>query len=324
MEDLKPWNAPDFTVASDSARRARYRALQSWYRTEVLRVPPGTATVKSKNGKERVITPGNMLPEDEAKPGRKGLNFLGRDVADYVEQRAAEALAEGMTLEPTRLYRNMLSSMPLCFNLFGWLRGHPAKAAAALGDVLSLDIARIRDVKVEWAPRPALLGDRTAFDAYVEYETRSGEPGFLGVETKYTEPFSREEYPRAAYEPLTQEPASGFKQGAAGELEKRTTNQLWRNTLLAFALRRKLGWRLGHAVVLSCEGDAGAAAAIEGISKCHQRPDEILRAGTLEDLVHALKRHPAMAERAIAFERRYLDLSPVRAAWEPRPPTVST
>ena len=30
------WDDPSFTIASDPARRARYRRLQSWYRQTVL------------------------------------------------------------------------------------------------------------------------------------------------------------------------------------------------------------------------------------------------------------------------------------------------
>ena len=138
-----------------------------------------------------------MLPAD-TEAVRRGLNFLTPGVASYAEERIQGVRRAAGTLDADRLRRNMLSSMPLCFNLFGFLRLHRDLAAQVLGQVLNLDIARLDDgdgiagIEVEWAPpRARHLGDRTAFDAVVAYRTGDGRRGFLGVETKYTEPFGR-------------------------------------------------------------------------------------------------------------------------------------
>jgi hypothetical protein len=68
--------------------------------------------------------------------------------------------------------------------------------------VLAVDIVTIEEVLVEHAPpaAKAMLGDRTAFDAFLLSTTSTGGKGFLGVETKYTEPFSPTRYPASRYQ----------------------------------------------------------------------------------------------------------------------------
>jgi len=291
------WNDTVFRVTSDSRWRAQYRLLQSWYRETVLNEPPDLGT----NG--RLV--GNMLT---AAAGAAGRNFLSTDIAAYVEKRIPEVQSANGTIEEKRLRQNMLSSQPLCFNLFGHLRQHPLEAAALLNRALGLEIAQVERIEVEWAPVEG-IDDRTAFDAFVEYRTNSGELGFLGVETKYTEPFSATEYVSKIYTSVTE--SSGlFRAGAAEKLKGSTTNQLWRNTMLALQARRG-GFAKGHVVVVACKEDRTAKAAVRGVREQLFAPDDLVREVSLEGLVeHALKR-PALAEWANAFQRRYLDLRPV-------------
>jgi hypothetical protein len=191
------WYDPGLQVPSDPPRRASYRALQSWYRETVLGVEPGW------HPSGRLL--GSLLPKPRE---LDGLNFLDAQIAGYAKRRAWQVQQDGGTLEVGRLRRNMLSSMPLCFNLFGKLHAERSAAAKALSAVLGLDIADIDEVLVEHAPPAAkqLLGDRTAFDAFLTYTTATGAKGFVGVETKYTEPFSRG---RARHQPAVAQRAAG-------------------------------------------------------------------------------------------------------------------
>ena len=288
------WNDLSLEVPSDTAWRAQYRRLQSWYRETVLRTPPGA----DRGG----ITRANMLPAD-AVAKNPGLNFLDEEIAAYARKRRP---SDG------RLRRNMLSSMPLCFNLFGALRRHPTAAARGLGSVLDLDIKEILEIEIEWAPDPdAHLGDLTAFDAFVRYRTGGGRHAFLGVETKYTEPFSPGRYTSERYDALTRDPASGFRPGAERRLAGSATNQLWRNALLAHSLRSTGEFDEGRVVVLSCRGDAGAERAIAGLSAELRDPPALLRSATYEELVAAFDSEPELSSWAADFRRRYLDLTPV-------------
>ena len=305
------WNDPQLEVKRDNKRQAEYRRLQSWYRETVLEASPGA---DQKN-----VTRANMLRKEDVERN-PGLNFLDDDIASYAVERAGQVKDEGGTIDRDRLMRNMLSSMPLCFNLFGYLRRHPVEAAQGLSAVLDLDIAEILDMVVEWAPDPdAHLGDRTAFDAFVRYRTSDGRQAFLGVETKYTESFSPKPYDSERYDDITEESASGFKSGAADHLRKSETNQLWRNALLVCSLRSKGEsggtpdeFDDGHVVVLSCEGDPGAERAIKGLESQLHQPSSLLRAATYEELMSKFADMANLRSWAGEFQRRYLDLSPVR------------
>lgn len=296
------WNDPSLTVRSDLPWQAQYRRLQSWYRETVLGLPPGMDI--------RGIARGNMLPA-EAVARNPGLNFLDEDITAY----AYERMAGGGTIDRDRLKRNMLSSMPLCFNLFGALRRHPAAAARGLGGVLDLDIDEILEIEVEWAPDPSThLGDRTAFDAFVDYRTVRGRRAFLGVETKYIEdPFGeRKSYTSARYTAVTNDPASGFKPGAHRRLADPATNQLWRNALLAHSLRSTHEFDDGHMVVLSCTGNESVPAATEALARELHDPTQLLRSALYEDLIATLANEPELSSWAAKFRRRYLDPSPIR------------
>ena len=301
--DYVSWDDPSFTVKSDTRWRAGYRRLQSWYREKVLDVPPGIG--------HGGVPHGNMLPAS-AVAEKPGLNYLSDAITDYARIRAGEVRAEGGTLALDRLSRNMLSSMPLCFNLFGALREWPDAAAQALSATLDLDIKTVFNIVVEWAPDPELhLRDRTAFDAIVRYVTGDGRPAFLGIETKYTEPFSPQKYCSDRYVELTEDSDAGFKEGAWERLKGSATNQLWRNALLTHSLRRTSEYDRGHVVVVSCEGDSAAQRAIAGVNCELRDPPSLLRCTTYEALVDVLVCIPKASCWAKKFRRRYLDLSPV-------------
>jgi hypothetical protein len=159
---------------------------------------------------------------------------------------------------------------------------------------------------VEWTPEGAHpLGDRTAFDAHVEYLTSDGKLGVLGIETKYTEPFSREEYDRDSYRQWTTV-ANGFLPGAAEVLKSSSTNQLWRNLLLVMAVRDAGRFDYGHVVVMALAGDKGAESALEGVRGQLQVPQDCVRDVTLEALVEAALDEPGLRSWAERFRLRYL------------------
>src|SRR5215213_6649233 len=106
-------------VASDNAVTRRERRRQSAYREEMLKLPPGTA----RDGR----TLGNYLPADDRRS-----NFLSPEAADYAAARVDVVRSEGGQLEQTRLFTNMLSSMPLCFSVFGHLRAQSEASVALL------------------------------------------------------------------------------------------------------------------------------------------------------------------------------------------------
>lgn len=294
------WADPRLKIASDSARTGRYRTLQSWYREEVLGLPPG------RDRRGRVIA--SMLPQ-EALAERPGLNFITPEAIAYAGERAREVLRTGGTLDDDRLRRNMLSSMPMCFNIFGSLRDHP-ELGVLLSEAFELDVASIDGVECEWAPeRTAHLNDRTAFDAFVTYKDRSGRRCFLAIETKYTEPFSQKEYDSQLYREVTA--GSGyFREGASEHLIGRATNQMWRMTMLAASMLHRGDFEGGAVAVLSLADDRHARTAVEGV-RAQVVDESFVKFVSLEDLVEVASHHDSLRKWSNDFATRYLDLTPV-------------
>ncbi len=115
----------------------------------------------------------------------KGLNFLTAGIHAAAKHR----IAEGVGVEPFRCTHNLLSSQPMCFNLFGPFVDDPQLALAMLQPLLPVAATEITCVRIEYAPAPAseYLNDRTAFDAFIEFRDENGELAFVGVETKPTD-----------------------------------------------------------------------------------------------------------------------------------------
>ena len=175
---------------SDDAFTRRMRLHQSWYRDRVLRVPYGTGP---DSGFKTFF--GNMLTEKSA---NAGLNFLSPGIFAMAKQRIGEG---GSGVQSFRLLRNMLSSQPMCFNLFGELALDLGNATELVQTLWGASVSHVMCIRFEWVPKPAAeyLGDRTTFDAFIEYETDDGQMGFIGIETKLSEPFSQEKYDRREY-----------------------------------------------------------------------------------------------------------------------------
>lgn len=295
---------------TESDRLRAYRALQSRYRDEVLCVSPGLHGVRPGSG----LLVGSELPEDAA---REGLNFLHSEIATYAWERAEVLKRRGATLGFGRLERSMLSSMPLCFNLFGHLRLHRRIAALVLSEVLGIEIDEVTSIEVEVAPRPKekYLDDGTAFDAFVEYR-RGDDRGFLAIETKYTEPFGTQRPDkRPAYRRYTSSDY-GFPDGAFEKLSRSPANQLWRNTMLALAVKEN-GLDGGppydemYVVVSSCRADSGAERVVDLMQGLVERGRDLVRHVTFEDLTAECLRFSETECWAKEFRRRYLDVSVV-------------
>ena len=107
----------------DAPFAARMRRHQSWYRAQVLGVGCGTGPRPSSTARY-----GNMLTRED---GDRGLNFVTPTAFAAARDRVA---AGGGAVEPFRLFHNMLSSMPMCFNLFGPLIDDPELATRVKQD----------------------------------------------------------------------------------------------------------------------------------------------------------------------------------------------
>ena len=302
---------PQYDGDDGFTRRMRFH--QSWYRDRVLGEPYGTGPARTSTASY-----GNMLAEE---PADRGCNFLTSAIFEVANERLAEG---GGVVEPFRLKRNMLSSQPMCFNLFGELRRDPELATRLVRALWGKEIealwgsgkARVTDVRLEWAPDPKEhLDDRTAFDAFIEYEMEGGEKGFIGIETKLTERFSDDFDDREGRYSKWLTAESPWGAVSPDEVADGKHNQLLRDHLLAWALREKSSeYARGSFVVVYHPEDEKCGGVIEDYRK-------LLRSEAALPLWEADLRTVVDAWKAVAgeewirdFEKRYLDLAVSEAA----------
>lgn len=276
----------------------RMRLHQSWYRARVLRVPHGTGPSPSSR------TPyGNMLDEDAAS---RGLNFLTPDIFKLAEQRVATGSG---VVEEFRLMRNMLSSQPMCFNLFGELALNHDNATDIVRALWGTHVKRVTAVQIEWSPQPAseYLDDRTAFDAFVEYEDDAGQAGFIGVEVKLTEPFSQRRYDSPTYR-RWMTPESPWLPDSREAVADIQHNQLWRDHLLAWSTLQHASskYQSGHLSVVFHPADHRCRRVIDRYQRL-LRSNATFSAFNLAQVVSAWR--PFAGEWLQTFAARYLELN---------------
>lgn len=289
-----------------------YRLLQSWYREVVRNARPGT--YRPRGQPERPL--GSLLHREDV-AARPGLNFLSPEIGDYARSRAASVVESGGTLDVDRLDHNMLSSMPMCFNLFGMLRTMPVGQLPLVRACFDATAEAVEMIECEWVPEhPAsTLSDRTAFDAAIVTRRSDGSRHLIAIETKYTEPFSQTRYGARSHDAgkyRGMHEASGwFQHESHDELTGSATNQLWRNSLLAASAERSGEVDSASVVVVALSDDRHAQSAVAGVTAAMVDPGRS-RSVPLEVVVREAKAVDALRSSAIEFERRYLDLSMVR------------
>jgi len=300
--------------AGDQPFTARMRLHQSWYRARVLKAPCGTGPNPTST-----TSYGNMLRRED---GDRGLNFLSPRILDIAKSRLADQRG---AVEPFRLLNNMLSSQPMCFNLFGPLVDDLDFATAAFGALLGPgEVARVTQVTFEYAPEPKCeyLSDGTAFDAFVTYERPDGGVAFLGIETKLTEPFSQKRYDGPAYRRWVERSDSPWPSEAWSRVADIEHNQLWRDQLLAVALLRhpRSAYTAGRFALVRHPQDRDCAGVVAQYRALLKDPDESFLDLPLDRVVDTWQRAlPAACSEWIAGLRlRYLDLGASDEEWRRR------
>ena len=166
--------------------KRRARLHQSQWR-ERLGIASGTQPMRptSKNPGRYI---GSRIALDRAY--ERSENFISHAALEAAKYRVAYKEPHQM-LNVDRLYSDLLSSMPMCFNLFGNLHADLTLADKAIKTWWPDTPGKVSAVRFEWSPlrnTPGkFLGKRSAFDVSFELDMGDGTLGVLGVETKYHE-----------------------------------------------------------------------------------------------------------------------------------------
>jgi len=299
---------PQYTRDDPFTRRMRLH--QSRWRADVLRLPYGRGPHVTSQSKY-----GNMLI---AEAGDRGLNFLTPEIGAYALRRQSE-FPRG--IKRHRLLCNMLSSQPMCFNLFGPF-ALDANVAVIMASALfrRSDLRSVSRVIIEHEPRPRTdhLDDATSFDAFLEVEDSKGDLGFMAIETKLTEPFSTARYPivvGSAYARWLAHECAPWRPVSPAAFEAIEINQLFRDHALAVAARHRAGspYRFGALAVVRHPEDSACSASMAKYGELVRSDADVpLIDLPLDEATRRLR--PAVAGTSWAtwldsFHRRYVDLS---------------
>ncbi|MBD3947534.1 PGN_0703 family putative restriction endonuclease [Nocardioides ganghwensis] len=298
---LKPeWDSapgdPEMTAFKREARRrqATWRVQQGLGFGEH---PPG-----NKNG--------SVLMEEN---GDAYANFLSPRIVEAVKHRLHEDQRQtSQQLQESRLLNHLLSSMPMCFNLFGELHDDPERLTAA-GKALWNVAGEGQAFEFEWSPGrhdARYTGDGTAFDVALFF----GEPGgasrtVIGIETKYHEHAVAEAVPNAVtrlprYRQIVED-SQVFKSDWEDRILGTELQQVWRDHLLLLAMLQdeERPWTSGTYVLVYPKGNTSFARLAERYTDALQDASTFSHV-TLEAILDAHVLHEPDTEQK--FRDRYL------------------
>jgi xanthine/CO dehydrogenase XdhC/CoxF family maturation factor len=316
LEDANCW----FTVdqvrdprMTEFKREARYRQAQ-W--REQHELAPGSHRNTKKAiaaGGPSTIRNGSKLAAHDADAGK---NFLSDPIRRAVAARLA-APQDYETPYKTRLKSDLLSSMPMCFNMFGELHEDPIRARA-VAELLFPEVGH-GDVEVvfEWSPGrrdPRHTNDRTAFD--VAFIVGAAAPRqIIGVETKYHEHALPEKKPkpeqvhrhaeqRQHYTAIANARPDVFRPGWE-QLLGTELEQIWRDHLLLLSmLANGEEWDAGRYLLVYPSRNVSFGEAAQAYAGFLADDDTTFAAVTADHLVEADVLHEAETHKL--FPERYL------------------
>lgn len=220
-----------------------------------------------------------------------GANFISAGALAAVRARLASPEKHQM-LKEDRLWSDLLSSMPLCFNLFGDLAGDQEAATRGLRAWWPDAPPGRASVRFEYSPgrtEAAFLGNKSAFDAAFELQLDDGSHGLIGIETKYHEHAVTESAPKplalARYAEVTEQ-SGAFVENWRELLVGTALQQVWQDHLLALSMHQHASrrWTFVRFVLLYPAANVSFARAAAGYQAALRDPSTF-EARTFENLL---------------------------------------
>lgn len=241
----------DEPVSSDNAWQRTARRLQSDWR-ESRGLAAGLHNGRALGSR--------LTLEDGAPPKLAG--YLTDAARRQVQTAVSEADATGALLSRPRLWVDLLSSQPLCFNAFANLAEDLELASQVFSALLPGAFDSVTRIRFEYSPgrgNPRYTGARSAFDVFVEGVGARG-PGFVGVEVKYHESMKVAAARDRGYADMTRS-TGVFREEAIPSLLRPPHQQLLLDHLLALRLLEAdtEDWQWGMLALLYPGGNVACA-----------------------------------------------------------------
>jgi hypothetical protein len=231
-------------------------------------------------------------------------NYLTGNIKGVV--RAEVQKTEKLYRRP-RIFNDLLSSQPLCLNVFAELHLDLELASNVFQRLLDKTV-NVTGIEFEHSPGrgdPRFTEDGSAFDVFVSYEV-GGTKGFIGIEVKYVENLDVDEARhRDRYDEITRD-MNIFVPSSLPTLRVRPLEQFWRDHLLACSLLldRASGFDHGAFVVLYPNGNRIVESAVTRYRSC-LLDATTFTSWTLEHVLDALDQAGA-GSWATEVRQRYL------------------
>ena len=242
---------------------------------------------KIRNG-SRLL--GSRLPMPWAKDTLS--NYLTQNIKDVVKAEVLDRIkSKGKLYAKPRIFNDLLSSQPLCFNLFGELKKDLSLATRVIESLVPGMVEEVIDIDFEWSPGqsdPKLTGDRSAFDVYVSFTSKTGGKGFIGIEVKYHENLIGKAATTTDRHHEISRQMNCFDYGSLKDLEKQPLQQIWRDHMLAGIHKTVNEFEEGFFVFLYPEGNTHCSEAVERYEE-YLTNHETFATWTLESVANAIK-----------------------------------
>lgn len=243
-----------------------------------------------------------------------GANFLDPELQRLTRRELAYR-EPGAMIDENRVWSNMLSSMPLAFNLFGGLKLDGDLARAVCGRLWPDLAHQVCHIQFEHSPARGdqrFTADGTAFDVFISCRDADGAKTFIAIEVKYSEAMTEPEARgRERYEELT-EVCRLYEDPGDPSLRANPLQQLWREHMLAERLVANGLYDRGVFVCLAPQLNVSVQRACQTYTAKLTEPHGAcaFQFLTLEDMIEAI-RETGATEFAAALYERYCDFTPV-------------
>lgn len=285
--------------SSDGDFTTRAAILQSWYRASI--------NEKCGLGRKKIVTDRNLNSKPILKSilqeyghlvcggELRNINFFYNETFEYAKYRV-EHIKKDETIKADRLFNNLLSSMPMAFNLFHPLMLIQKKYPGALDKMMQqvfpqLPIAKVDEVKIEFIPLPisSYTDDRSAMDAAILFSDEKDKKFIISIETKYIDQLGKNKAKENDLKVKTAMELNLFTEVGINLISEGGT-QIYRNFLLTEKYRTVHGLCDSFSIILAPGDHPSTEGEIDSLHKnllpeFHYK----LQKYSLEDFVRNLK-----------------------------------
>lgn len=258
---------------------------------------------------------GHIVREGEL----KNKNFFFDETFEYAKDRVKNKKPDE-TIKSDRLFNNLLSSMPMTFNLFHplmmLLSKDPVNTTRLIAALFpDFNIHKVEKIDIEYIPLPITeyTNDKSAMDAMILFSDKDNKQSVIAIECKYSDSLgtNKAKDNKVKYQ-LAIDLGVFTKQGL-WHIRENGCTQIYRNFLLTEKYRIKHKLAESWSVILAPKGNPTTDSEIQSINSMlfPEYGNTKLFKYPLEDFVQTLKDHlPEEYQDWINwFHDRYLDFT---------------